>query len=483
MRLGIDIDNVISNFDSELLKEYIKYDKNLRNTGIVNKQAKYIRSGMFDWTDDEDKLFYKNNIERIAKKLGVIDGAKEYIDKLHKAGHLIFIITGRDNGEYTDPYNMTREWLDKNNIYYDKLILTDAYNKKGKVIKCLENNIDIMIDDSVGNCKSCIQNNIKTFLMDTPYNRFADIPRVNSWKEFYEVISNMSKKKVILDTDMYNEVDDQFALTYLMKSLDVFDLEAITIAPFSKSGYAKTMTIEDGTEKSYEVTLNLLDMLNKSEYKDIVYKGAIKYFKDSKDSNEAVEKIIEIANKNDKTTILAIGAITNVALAIEKAPEIINKIKVVWLGGNTFLTKDNSEFNFRQDIPAVQKVFDSKVELVVIPCRNVASNLSTTIYELEHYLNKDTKLNKYLCDIFIKCKKSFMKEPNDEIGSSKTLWDLSAIAYEINADWFKSELISCPIVLDNGLYRQTIDRHSVIFVNDLYRNKIYQDFFIKMKQQ
>ncbi len=483
MRLGIDIDNVISNFDSGLLKEYIKYDKNLRNTGIVNKQAKYIRNGMFDWTDDEDKLFYKNNIERIAKKLSVIDGAKKYIDKLHKAGHLIFIITGRDNGEYTDPYNMTREWLDKNNIYYDKLILTDAYNKKGKVIKCLENNIDIMIDDSVGNCKSCIQNNIKTFLMDTPYNRFADIPRVNSWKEFYEVISNMSKKKVILDTDMYNEVDDQFALTYLMKSLDVFDLEAITIAPFSKSGYAKTMTIEDGTEKSYEVTLNLLDMLNKSEYKDIVYKGAIKYFKDSKDSNEAVEKIIEIANKNDKTTILAIGAITNVALAIEKAPEIINKIKVVWLGGNTFLTKDNSEFNFRQDIPAVQKVFDSKVELVVIPCRNVASNLSTTIYELEHYLNKDTKLNKYLCDIFIKCKKSFMKEPNDEIGSSKTLWDLSAIAYEINADWFKSELISCPIVLDNGLYRQTIDRHSVIFVNDLYRNKIYQDFFIKMKQQ
>lgn len=483
MRLGIDIDNVISNFDSELLKEYIEYDKNLRNTGIVNKQAKYIRNGMFDWTDDEDKLFYKNNIERIAKKLGVIDGAKEYIDKLHKAGHLIFIITGRDNGEYTDPYNMTREWLDKNNIYYDKLILTDAYNKKGKVIKCLENNIDIMIDDSVGNCKSCIQNNIKTFLMDTPYNRFADIPRVNSWKEFYEVISNMSKKKVILDTDMYNEVDDQFALTYLMKSLDVFDLEAITIAPFSKSGYAKTMTIEDGTEKSYEVTLNLLDMLNKSEYKDIVYKGAIKYFKDSKDSNEAVEKIIEIANKNDKTTILAIGAITNVALAIEKAPEIINKIKVVWLGGNTFLTKDNSEFNFRQDIPAVQKVFDSKVELVVIPCRNVASNLSTTIYELGHYLNKDTKLNKYLCDIFIKCKKSFMKEPKDEIGSSKTLWDLSAIAYEINADWFKSELISCPIVLDNGLYRQTIDRHNVIFVNDLYRNKIYQDFFIKMMQQ
>ena len=483
MRIGIDIDNVISNFNEELLNEYINHDKNLRNSGVINKKAEYIRRGMFDWSETEEQEFYKSNIERIAKNLKVKHGAKKYIDKLKEEGHYICIITGRDNGEYSDPYNMTKEWLDNNSIKYDKLILTNAYTKKEKAIKCLENNIDIMIDDSVGNCKSCIQNNIKTFLMDTPYNRFIDIPRVNSWKEFYEVISNMSKKKVILDTDMFNEIDDQFALTYLMKSLDVFDLEAITIAPFSKSGYANTMTIEDGTEKSYEVTLNILDMLNKSEYKDIVYKGATKYFKDSKESNKAVDKIIEIANKNDKTTILAIGAITNVALAIEKAPEIINKIKVVWLGGNTFLTKDNSEFNFRQDIPAVQKVFDSKVELVVIPCRNVASNLSTTIYELEHYLNKDTELNKYLCNIFIKCKKSFMKEPKDEIGSSKTLWDLSAIAYEINADWFKSELISCPIVLDNGLYKETTDRHNVIFVNDLYRNKIYQDFFIKMEQK
>ncbi len=62
------------------------------------------------------------------------------------------------------------------------------------------------------------------------------------------------KKKIILDTDMYNEIDDQFALTYLIKSLDIFELEAITIAPFSKSGYADTMTIEEGAKKSYETT-------------------------------------------------------------------------------------------------------------------------------------------------------------------------------------------------------------------------------------
>ena len=33
--IGIDIDNVISNFDEELLKEFLNHDKELRNTGII----------------------------------------------------------------------------------------------------------------------------------------------------------------------------------------------------------------------------------------------------------------------------------------------------------------------------------------------------------------------------------------------------------------------------------------------------------------
>ena len=39
MRIGIDIDNVISNFDDTLLKEYLEHDKELRNTGIINEKV------------------------------------------------------------------------------------------------------------------------------------------------------------------------------------------------------------------------------------------------------------------------------------------------------------------------------------------------------------------------------------------------------------------------------------------------------------
>ena len=179
MNIGIDIDNVISNFNEVLLSEYLIHDKELREKGIINKNAEYIRKGMFDWSEIEEENFYKENIERIARKLDLIEGAKEYINKLHEDGNTIYIITGRDNGEYLEPYTMTKKWLDSHNIYYDNLILTNAYNKHEKSEKCIENNIDVIIDDSVSICRDCINNGITTLLMDTPYNKYEkSIPKV-----------------------------------------------------------------------------------------------------------------------------------------------------------------------------------------------------------------------------------------------------------------------------------------------------------------
>ena len=195
MRIGIDIDNVISNFNEMLLETYLMHDKELRNTGIINPNAKYIRTGMFDWSNEEELSFYKDNIEGIAKKLKVKEKAKEYIDRLHSDGHLIYIITGRDNGEYSEPYNMTKKWLDENNIYYDNLILTDAYDIHAKSLECLKNAIDIMIDDSVRICSDLITSGITTILMDTPYNRKINIKRVKNWEEFYEFVSSYKENK------------------------------------------------------------------------------------------------------------------------------------------------------------------------------------------------------------------------------------------------------------------------------------------------
>ena len=472
-KIGIDIDNVLSNFDEILLEEFLKHDKELRNTGIVNNDV-YITKGMFDWSKEEQDEFYYNNIERIAKSLEVLKDAPEYIRKLKEEGNEIYIISGRDNGEYSDPYKMTIDWLNKYNIVYDELILTNANNTLEKAKICLENDIDIMIDDSTRILLEVYNSGITALLMDTPYNRkINNLQRVHSWKEIYEYITYLKNKKVnvILDTDTYNECDDQFALSYLLKNQDIFNIETITVAPYSHKKFNES--IEEGQEKSYNEILKICKWLN-FETANKVFKGANGYVSNGyNEENDAVNKIIEVALKNDKTYIMAIGAITNIALAIKKEPKILEKIEVIWLGGHSLLQDNNLEFNFKQDIEAVKIVFESKVKLTIIPCKNVASNLRTSIYELNYYLKDKSELCNYLID-------RFYNDGYHGLRERRVIWDISVVAYMVNKKWFTSKDISCLNVNDDTSYELTNDKHKITMVNYIDVDKVYNDLFRKL---
>ena len=479
MKIGIDIDNVISSFDNELLKEYLKHDKQLRNTGIINQNADGIRRGMFDWSKEEDETFYKENIERIAQNLKPIHNAKKYIDKLKDDGDEIYIITGRDNGEYTNPYDMTVNWLNKHQINYDKLILTNAYDKEAKAKQCKKNNIDIMIEDSTLTAINIKEVGTRVLLMNTRFNqKNQELERVSAWKEIYSKIAETyptpktEKINVILDTDTYNECDDQFALSYLVKSQDRFNIEAITIAPYQ---HDNDLSIEEGQEKSYQEVLKICRWLD-FDTENKVFKGSTDFIQDGyNETNEAVEKIIEIALRNEKTYIMAIGAITNIAMAIIKEPRIKEKIEVIWLGGHSILSKDNDEFNFRQDVQAVREVFKSEVNLTIIPCKNVASNLKTTIYEIEHHLKGKSELCDYLCN-------RFYNDGKHGIQTRRVIWDISVIAYLINKDWFQISQINCPNINDDTSYELNTNNYLITMVDFIDSDKVFGDMFRKMEE-
>ena len=453
------------------MKAYIEHDKELRNTGIINNNAPYIRNGMFDWIDEEEKIFYKENIERIAINLKAIEGASKYIKKLKQDGHTIYIISGRDNGEYTDPYKMTIEWLKKYDIVYDKLFLVDAYNSHSKTEIYLEHNVDVMIDDSKRMCKDIKDNGIRALLMDTPYNRDTnEFERVCSWKEIYDIISN-NKINVILDTDTYNECDDQFALSYLIKSQDKFNIEAITVAPYSHN--TRNVSVPEGQELSYKEILKICKWLD-FDTSNKVFKGSMDYIRNGyNENNDAVNKIIEIALKNDKTYILGIGAITNIALAIKKEPKIIDKIEVIWLGGNEVGYKDNLEYNFRQDVEAVKIVLESQVKLTILPCKDIVSNLRIDINTLKESLGNKSELCNYLID-------RFYDDGYHGIQESRVIWDISVIAYMINKNWFETKEINCPNIKEDTSYEIIENNHNITIVNYLNADKIYKDLFIKL---
>ena len=278
-------------------------------------------------------------------------------------------------------------------------------------------------------------------------------------------------KKVILDTDTANESDDYFVLAYFLKNKNLFDVKAITLAPLRTDVYQKN--VSDSIDNSYNAACTIFDYLNIND-KSIIYKGSRDYICNGySEESSAVKKIIEIAKTNDKVYILSIGCLTNVALAIKKAPEIINHIEVIWLGTN-FLFGPNSDFNFIQDVEAVKIVFKSEVKLTIIPCSPIASNLMVSIYELKAEIGGKNELCDYLCEKFY----------NRLYGPTKKwpLWDISVIVYMINDEWFSTMEISCLYIKDDNTFILEKGNHKVKFVNYLNANSMLENLFETLKR-
>lgn len=272
------------------------------------------------------------------------------------------------------------------------------------------------------------------------------------------------KYNVILDTDIGNSWDDQFALAYLLKSEENFNIEAITIAPFKHN---EEDSIIDNQDISYNEILKIGQLLNT----DLVSK-VCKF-----DANKTIDKIVEIANKNEYTYILAIGALTNISNAIIKNPSIINKIEIIWLGGNSIEYGNNQEFNFMQDTKAVENVINSNVKITIIPARNVTTELMISLTELENKLNMNNELSKYLCNRF----------QNDKfygIKQERVIWDISVVAYLRNRDWFKTEenLNLCVTPELKYVINNEKQSNNISMVKYMNKTEIYNDLFNQLNK-
>ena len=66
---------------------------------------------------------------------------------------------------------------------------------------------------------------------------------------------------VVLDTDAFNEVDDRYAIAYLLRSKDRLNTKAIYAAPFISD---KVTTVGEGMQTSYDTILEILNLLGET---------------------------------------------------------------------------------------------------------------------------------------------------------------------------------------------------------------------------
>ena len=290
------------------------------------------------------------------------------------------------------------------------------------------------------------------------------------------------KIDVVLDTDTYNEVDDQFALAYLLRSEDKLNCCAIYAAPFKNSLVASP---NEGMEKSYFEILNILRLCGRENLADVTYRGAPSYLQDEHTPvmSDAVKDLIQRARARDNENplyVVSIGAITNIASAILAAPDIIKKIVVIWLGGNALDWQHNREFNMMQDVSAARVVMEREVPLVLVPCDGVVSTFSISVPELKYWLEGANSLCDYLIDIVTamenRCAKGKVW--------AKPVWDVTAVAWLLNdqQQFMLEKTVPAPIPQYNHSYAFSEDRRPIKYVWYIRRNELFTDLFNKLKK-
>lgn len=173
MRIGIDIDDTITNTTSKMF-EYMQ-KLNIEKTGdfcnYTNEEFERYRSLMVEY------------IEPVLSSCTLKDECVEVIRKLKDMGHKIYIITARSNRFSKNIYDITLNYLKENNILFDKFFF-DYENKKDI---CIEQKIDYMIDDNINVYNSLVGTSTKPLLFTKEANMKYSCERVNDWNEVLEL--------------------------------------------------------------------------------------------------------------------------------------------------------------------------------------------------------------------------------------------------------------------------------------------------------
>ena len=286
---------------------------------------------------------------------------------------------------------------------------------------------------------------------------------------------------VILDTDTFNEADDQYALSYLLLSGAKLNTVGICAAPFLN---ANSTSPADGMEKSYREILKLLGLLHREDLIPAVMRGACDYLPDEKTPvvTDASEFMVREARKHSPENplyIVSIAAATNVASAILTDPVAMTENVVhVWLGGHALHWVDTNEFNMRQDVAAARILFGCGAPLVQLPCCGVVTGFATTKPELEHWLSGKNPL----CDYLVRIAVDDVESRHKGIAWDRTIWDVTAVGWLLNENdrMMLSYLRPAAIPQYDNTYSEQPTRHPMRYVYFIKRYDLMTDLFLKL---
>jgi purine nucleosidase len=238
-----------------------------------------------------------------------------------------------------------------------------------------------------------------------------------------------AKTKIILDTDIGDDVDDAFALALALESPEI-EIVAVTTAwgdTALRARMVRRMLAENG-----RVEIPVAEgIVTKSRANFSQARWAERGPDGPK--QDAVEFLLEAIRKNPgEVTLVAIGPLTNVGAAIEKDAATFRKLKrVVLMGGSVRKGYADSgyepnrgpqpEYNILSDVPAAQKLFASGVPIFMMPLDSTILKLDEVKREI--LFKQGTPLTDELTLLY-----------HESQRPTPTLFDAMAVAYVIQPE-------------------------------------------------
>ncbi|MRI00216.1 nucleoside hydrolase [Kriegella sp. EG-1] len=312
-----------------------------------------------------------------------------------------------------------------------------------------------------------------------------------SVEDKFELNSNLktSKKlKVIFDTDANNELDDQHALAYLLFNDSNFKTLGVTV----------NATVNGGElVNHYKEAQRILKLCNKEEIQLI--NGADKDFKTIKntidnpnyDGQEAVDFLLN-ETKKDSVIIIAVGKLTNVALALKKDPTFAERTKIVWLGSNY---PNPGEYNQENDTIAMNYVLNSSIPFEMVTVRYGKPSGTDAVGVSVHEINKrmpgkgptanETVIGRHdgMFKNFGDYSVSLFKniEAHDGESYTRALFDMVAVAILKNPEWGQSKTIATPIFIDGKWVERPNNSRKIKLWENFKKEALLTDFFNTME--
>ncbi|MFC4220159.1 nucleoside hydrolase [Flagellimonas marina] len=263
-------------------------------------------------------------------------------------------------------------------------------------------------------------------------------------------------REVIVDADTGNEVDDFYALARILADSSV-KVTALNAAHWQTSHW----TVPNSMENSHRLNQQLLGEMG-LQLKTLRGAPARMYdWGDRAQHSAAAYGIIEEAERNDRVTILVLGALTNVASAVFIRPEIAEKLEVYWLGTTLDFETDvlkRNDFNALMDPFALDYLLDSKVAMNIMPI-NVAVDMEIEYDKISKAIG-NSRLGRFL-----------IKRWDDHLDGarkSRVLWDLALVSVFLKPDFGTTRVVRTS--RDSG-------NRNITYYNSIDANAIYQDFY------